>query len=508
MKSRKDLISFLLLFMVVFGTLPWLVHPWYDARNDGSVYILTARSLLAGEGYSLFDVPFFSRPPGFPVMIAPILHIFGTSFFALNLYVSIIGAFGIILFYLYLCPTIGRSLAWLTAMLIWWNPVFRRFSNMTMSDVPAVTLLFVALLMERWAFRHPSIKRYLLLGTTIGLLGYVRTNILLLIPAIVLTRFLGLCRHEGALKISRDQWSRLAVFVMAALVLYFPWSVRNHLVAPATPVDQALPYSYWVAMWHSDCADPHSSYVTAREVWDFLPSRCERISTALGSRLQSVHGGTTTHFFAVFLITSSLIVLARRPSPAESFACLCLLAVLFYGCGAHQNFPRRLLLPVLVLMFPAAVMVLKYLLQLLCGKRMAKPIVAAALFVLIAVDFKPRQGWETIELECLTLTEVCNEFRLRLDPEAKVGSYFGQHYAVVLEMPVYSFQYAFIRAGQDLNVLEELIDRYGLNTVILSERINDDLFILPYFRDRYGPLSGKTHVIRVRQPWKTGDLIR
>jgi hypothetical protein len=45
--------------------LLWTVHPWYDATNDGSMYIATARALLAGEGYSYLGSPFLIRPPGF-----------------------------------------------------------------------------------------------------------------------------------------------------------------------------------------------------------------------------------------------------------------------------------------------------------------------------------------------------------------------------------------------------------------------------------------------------------
>ena len=35
----------------LFASLFWFVHPWYDMTIDGSVYIVTARSLAAGEGY-------------------------------------------------------------------------------------------------------------------------------------------------------------------------------------------------------------------------------------------------------------------------------------------------------------------------------------------------------------------------------------------------------------------------------------------------------------------------
>ena len=62
-----------LAFLLV-ASLFWLVHPWYEATdetNDASIYLLTAKALAAGEGYSYLGAPFTIRPPGFSALIAP-----------------------------------------------------------------------------------------------------------------------------------------------------------------------------------------------------------------------------------------------------------------------------------------------------------------------------------------------------------------------------------------------------------------------------------------------------
>src|SRR5262245_12327656 len=86
-RARARTAAWIGLALALALSLTWSVHPWYDPTNDGSMYIATARSLAAGEGYSYLGEPFRIRPPGFPVLIAPLLAWRGTDFHALNLYV-------------------------------------------------------------------------------------------------------------------------------------------------------------------------------------------------------------------------------------------------------------------------------------------------------------------------------------------------------------------------------------------------------------------------------------
>ena len=49
---RTDRVCLVLLLLVLGASLPFLVHPWYDATGDGTMYLLTAQSLADGNGYS------------------------------------------------------------------------------------------------------------------------------------------------------------------------------------------------------------------------------------------------------------------------------------------------------------------------------------------------------------------------------------------------------------------------------------------------------------------------
>jgi hypothetical protein len=49
----------------------WTDDSWRQHWDSG-LYVLTARSLAAGEGYTYLDEPFFLRPPGLSWLIAAV----------------------------------------------------------------------------------------------------------------------------------------------------------------------------------------------------------------------------------------------------------------------------------------------------------------------------------------------------------------------------------------------------------------------------------------------------
>src|SRR5262245_34661997 len=253
--SRARWLSGTLVGLVVFGSLFWLVHPWYDATNDGSMYIATARAILAGEGYSYLGTPFLIRPPGFSYLIAPLLALFGTSFLALNLAVSLSGALGVLLFLGFLRERLGLLLASLVALAVWFNPGYQRFSNQVMSDVPGWTLLVLCFLLERRE-RGRGPWGAVRLGLAVGLSTYVRSGNLLFLPAVAAAR---LCAFSWKRRDAWRSWAlESAALFLAGFLVLAPWSVRNRLVAPEPPADQTLLYDYSTGMFHEDMGDPRS----------------------------------------------------------------------------------------------------------------------------------------------------------------------------------------------------------------------------------------------------------
>ncbi len=503
--SRAEKAAFTLFVVAVLSSLLLFVHPWYDARRDASMYIVTARALAEGHGYTYLGVPFRIRPPGFPAMIVPIIRVLGTNFLALNLLVSLIGAAGVVLLYLHQRTRVGWILGLLTASAVWLNPGYQKMCNRVMSDVPGLALLFCCLLLDRSASREPSWRREIALGMCIGVSAYVRTAILLVLPAIIVSRMASRVVAGG----QGEPWRsfaarRLALPAMIACIVVLPWSVRNARNAPPPPADQTANYSIATAMWHKDAGDPGSPRYSAGEILSRPLIHALPIAGALGSRMQlqvpvgaPALGVDALHVaVALLLIACLLIVVVRRRAPAEIFAAGMLLVV-----ASYFTFEKRLVIPVYVIAFSAMVEVLADLLRRTAGARVAALAAPALLLLLIAHDFEPRQNWGEIEEKHRAYAAIAASLKPGLQEDARLGSFRGFHHSVYLERPVYSLIHSIGRAGR-VDAVEELIDKYGINTILLSPLDPQDRTIAPYFQQRYGSgmKAASALVWRVRPP--------
>ncbi len=478
----------------LLASLFWLVHPWYDPTNDGSMYIATARSLLAGEGYRYLGIPFLIRPPGFSCLIAPVLWLRGTDFFALNLLVSLFGALGAILFHVHLRERLGPVLSWFLAAALWLNPGYQRLCNQVMSDIPGWTCLLLCLLLDRRLSRRPWLPGQFALGAAVGLATYVRSGDLLLLPALIAARAVQpfLCR--GPRESTRRALAGIGLLLAGALVVLLPWTARNRSQAPEPPADQTLLYSYSTGMWHRDMGDPRSPRLPLAEILGRFPRQSAKIADTLGARLHDEERGSRA--LALVLVGALVVAGLRRRAAEEFFALGTLLVVSFYF-----GYAGRLLLPVFALALAALCECVRDGLRPWIGARPANALAAAGILAWIALDWGPRESWPGIERLHRAYRELAQTVRARLPADARLGAYRGWHHAVYLEQPVYSFERAIERAGRP-SAAEEVIDRYGLDLVLLSPLGLPDPVqrgeraFAAYLAGRYGtPTSG---LVRVR----------
>ncbi len=456
----------LVLLVALVGTsLVWTVHPWYDPTNDGSMYIATARSLAAGEGYGYLGQPFLIRPPGFSCLIAPLLALRGTDFLALNLFVSLWGALGVVLFHLFLRRRIGSLLAGLVALALWFNPGHQRLCNQVMGDVPGWTLLVLCLLLDRAVRRSPTLARELGLGLAIGFASLVRSGDLLLLPAVVLARAAErfLPRREAVRETAGRWLARSAVLVAGSALVLAPWAWRNRVLAPEPPAEQTLLYSYSTGMWHRDMGDPRSPRVSLGEVLRRCPRQSAKIEATLGSKLGDEQGTSGSRALALVLVGALLVSSVRRRAASEFFALGTLLVVAFYF-----GYAGRLLLPVFALALAAATELARDGLALLKGRRIAAAVTAAGVAAWIALDWSPRERWDAIERLHASYGRFAELVRGRLEDGERLGAYRGWHHAVYLERPVHSFEFAIERAGNYPAAAEELIVRHDIDSVLLT----------------------------------------
>ncbi len=504
--------------------LVFLVHPWYDATNDGSVYIACARSILAGEGYAYLGEPFRVRPPGLAYLIAPLIALRGTDFHALNLLIAAFGALAAFLVYVFQRARLGWSLALLAALTLWLNQGYQRACTQVMTETPGVVLLFVSLLIERRGGGNARTRwfREVLLGLSIAAGAYVRTVNVLLVPSIAAARVLervlaarGNDRSRAAgpgeagdaggdarvLAWPRFALERLAVFSSVAVLALLPWSLRNAAAAPKPPADQTFLYSYGTGMFHEDFGDPRSRRLGASEVLGRIPAQVGRIVEVLGSRMEVVlplhtrmlargdewkrprNRGPTVTATAALILCGALygLVVRRRASDFVTWAMLAVISVYF-------GFDDRLLVPVWVLAFPATLEALRDVGAKLAGARAGSALAHAVCLGFLVVDCAPRADWERIERQHRAFEAIAADVEAELPRAARLAAPIGWHYAVYLDRPVWSLQMASSRAldtGRPMEKdIERVIDRYGLNTVVLSPLVPYDRAYLAYFAAR------------------------
>jgi len=124
---------------------------------DAVLYVLTTRSLVAGEGYRVYGEPFHLRPPGFAFLLAPVVALFGDDFLAWNLFVSLLGILALALAFVYFHPRLGTPLTVAVCASLWINPQFQSLCNAVLADTAALAALFGCLLLDRRARRSETL---------------------------------------------------------------------------------------------------------------------------------------------------------------------------------------------------------------------------------------------------------------------------------------------------------------------------------------------------------------
>jgi hypothetical protein len=340
------------------------------------------------------------------------------------------------------------------------------------------------------AARAPSWRREVLLGLAIGITSYIRPASILLAPAIVAARLLArLARRNAVERWGPYVWRRLAVFALVACAVLLPWKIRNILVAPPPPADQTMLYTISTGMWRTDPGDPRSPRIPLREILARPRTNARPLLDAIGSGLQSAlmddaltraASGTWT-LLAGVLTLSLAAVLLRRREPAEIYAAGMALFFLFYF-----TFATRLALPIYVFALAALVEVLGMGLRRLVPKAQALVASGVLLLFLVLANLEPHLVRPDLEAEQRRDLAIASAAAALLAPEDRLASTRGPRLSVYLDRPVYNLGHAIRRAGR-VEAAEPVIDKYGIDTVILRPESPEDAALVPYFTARYGP---------------------
>ncbi len=475
-------------------SLAFLVHPWYDPTYDGSMYVSLARSLMSGGGYAYLGEPFQVRPPGFPVLLIPVLAAFGTNFLAWNLYVALWGVLAIVLLFVFERPRLGAPLAAAVAVALWLSPPWQELCNQVLSEMPATALLFATLLLDRKVARGRSPGGHLVLGLCIGLASYVRTVNVLVAPAAIASRLL---RRDGP-GVRAASLSQVAPLALGCVLALAPWSVRNATTDFPVPPDQYPLHSYSAAMWHVDKGDPDSPRISWGEFRERVELRAPQCVAALGSGLRASETTGTNIAASVVLLGALLFWGLRERRTAELFALgtFALLCVYF-------GFAPRLLLPVYAIALPDLLRALAFGLGRFGPPARVRLALAGAVALLGIAAARPRAGWEAIERRHATYVARTDEVAALVPAGAQLATSIGHHYSVYLDRPVRSFRVSGRRDPDASSIAAvHAIQRHGVEKVFLFQKVLTDGTLIQDLGKWYGveARGDRTLVLDVTAP--------
>lgn len=424
--DRTAWIVFIALMAATSLSLIWIVHECFTPFYDASLYVLTAKSLVNGEGYRLFGENFGLRAPGFAAMLAPIIAIFGTDFLAMNIFVALTGVIALGLIYWYARPTVGVWIAGAFCVLLWLNPCFRRYSITIMSDLPGLAAIFGALLLERRARRSDSRRRIVALGVILGVAVNLRAVNQFLVVAVVVA---WLADRASGWTVRR-RVKRVVLLAVVVGALAAPWEVWKRLHPPPVPSNTAGTYSFLTGVFHEDPSDPRSRLWTASELRDRAIERTGQELTSLGSRLRHQGDDPFAWVIGLALLAACAFVAIRKRDVGCIFAFLNAVILLLFNDWSH-----RLMLPIFII---AAIAALGLVARWLKARGAVFSIVASVVVVALGVfdrDLNLKSEW--LETRHAANVDISRFVEENFPPDVNVAACMGHTIAAYFERPCY-----------------------------------------------------------------------
>ena len=224
------LIGFMICYAYVFDTK-------IDMNGDNASYYMLGKALWQGEGYvsinSVFKSPNNHFPPGYPVIISGLLHVWD-SFTAVKLLNGILLLCTLMLSYLLVRDISGNdAVAMISIPFLLVNTHLLRFSTIMMSEIP---FLFFSLLSIYFFF-----KAYNQTGKR-EITNYIGAFIFFMVAFYIRTLGIALLASFGLVVIFdlKKKWKVLAAYIPAFVLFFVPWWLRSQHLGGNSYINQLV----------------------------------------------------------------------------------------------------------------------------------------------------------------------------------------------------------------------------------------------------------------------------
>ncbi|MBI3173486.1 MAG: hypothetical protein HYZ25_07195 [Chloroflexi bacterium] len=231
-------ISILLISALLSLSMLTRGHLWWD---DFASYILQAQSLLHGNpqgfvAHNAFTIQQSSYPPGpiaypwgFPILLTPVLAIFGMKLLALKGLNTIFFLFFLVVFYQLTRTRLAPAWSLFLTAILAFNPVLLQAHDLILSDIPFLFFSTLTLLLI-----EKNRKQTWTIGLVIFFAFSLRTNGLLLLAPLAVAQIQQVHFWAGA----RKDWARI-------VAPYISFAVLAGLLALLLPGGQESYFSHF-----------------------------------------------------------------------------------------------------------------------------------------------------------------------------------------------------------------------------------------------------------------------
>jgi hypothetical protein len=182
---------------------------------DSAYYLIIARSILDGNGFSYLGYPCLKIPFGFPVLIAPVLWLSRSGYLIMNGFMLLFTGLALLMIYLCLRRLFQAYYAALLTFCTGWCSLMLTYSGYIMIDIPYVAFSFGALVFIHAYIRRATMLNGLAAVTFILAAFFLRTVGIALIGA---TALFFLLYHRPLL--IRYRFVFLAALIVLPVVLW------------------------------------------------------------------------------------------------------------------------------------------------------------------------------------------------------------------------------------------------------------------------------------------------
>jgi 4-amino-4-deoxy-L-arabinose transferase-like glycosyltransferase len=196
--------------------------PW-GGGGDTPTYVLLAQNLLAGKGYTYAGVPSAFRPPGYPILLAASLKIFGSDALAAVRWLQFFEGLAVA----FLCAALagriyGKEAEKAALAIALFFPTLVEMNGEILTEATATlfTAIFLYLLVRY--IERPNWTALTGLALTMGIGILTRFNMVLLVLIVLAVMFFW---EKGLPK-----WRSAAIVTCLPLLVISPWLVRNLVV--------------------------------------------------------------------------------------------------------------------------------------------------------------------------------------------------------------------------------------------------------------------------------------